>query len=550
MKQHIAVFLLLYSLQVYTQNNSQATFNAPFDFPLHLSGNFGEIRTNHFHGGIDFKTQGVSGKRVLALSDGYITRIRVTHGSGYVLDVRYDNGYSTINRHLSEFMPPIARRVKELQYAHESWEVTIVPEPNEYRVKAGEQIAWSGNTGYSFGPHLHLDMFEDATGDYIDPLPFFKKYLKDTRAPQVMSYKLYPQWAKGVVNGKGSSQSFGVNEKDTIRAWGVIGSAVRAYDYMDGANNRYGIHTVVLTVDGEEVFRSVVDRFSEHENRMINSWTDGQYMKSFIEPGNTLRMLKAGNNNRGLITIDEERNYYFRYTLMDAYGNTTKSGFVVKGVRQPVEQTGHKEKYFFRWNKTNFLHEFGLDLYVPKGAMYDDVPLDFAFSADSGAVACTYQIHQETVPLHSYGDLQIRVRRKCVDDTTKYYIARVNTKGKLIFVGGKYENGYVKSRVRELGTYTVGIDTIPPKITAVNPNAWSKTGKIVYNIKEEETAIKSYRGTIDGKYALFGRHNSLSGRVEYTIDPKRLKRGGKYIVEMVASDRCGNETVIRNSFNY
>lgn len=137
-----------------------------------LSGNFGEIRSNHFHGGLDFKTGGAIGKPVHALADGHISRIRVTHGSGYVLDVDYDNGYSTINRHLSAFVGDIARRVKDLQYEQESWEVEITPEPGEYPVKAGQVIALSGNTGYSFGPHLHLDMIESATRDYVDPLPF------------------------------------------------------------------------------------------------------------------------------------------------------------------------------------------------------------------------------------------------------------------------------------------------------------------------------------------------------------------------------------------
>lgn len=174
MKQYIVALMLACSIQGHSQDVKQATFVPPFDFTLTLSGNFGEIRANHFHGGLDFKTQGVIGKPVRALADGYISRIRVTNGSGHVLDVVYNNGYTTINRHLSGFMPDIARRVEKLQYEKEDWEVEIVPEPGEYPVKAGQQIAWSGNTGYSFGPHLHLDVMETATGESIDPMPFFK----------------------------------------------------------------------------------------------------------------------------------------------------------------------------------------------------------------------------------------------------------------------------------------------------------------------------------------------------------------------------------------
>lgn len=549
MKQYITALLLCCGLQVSAQHSARATFAPPFDFPLYLSGNFGELRANHFHGGLDFKTQGVSGKKVLALADGYISRIRVTHGSGYVLDVCYDNGYSTINRHLSGFLSPISQRVKALQYESESWEVEITPEPNEYRVKAGQHIAWSGNTGYSFGPHLHLDMFEDETGDYIDPLPFFKKHLKDTRAPQVQGYMLFPQAGRGVVNRKTVPQTFGTTKKDTVRAWGVIGSGIRAYDYMDGVNNRYGVHTVILTVDGEEVFRSVVDRFSSYENRMINSWTHGQYMKSFIEPGNTLRILKAGNDNRGLVTIDEERIYNFKYKLIDAYGNTTHFSFAVRGVPQTIPPIEQREKYRFHWDRANYLQEPGFDLIVPRGMLYDDVNLNYTVRTDTGAVAFVYQLHDEWVPLHNYCDIQIGVRRHVVEDSTKYYMARVNKKGKLTSIGGKYEDGYVKSRIRELGTYTVAVDTVPPEVTAVTPNLWAKNGRIVYKVKEEETGIKSYRGTINGEYVLFGL-NIMNNRLEYKIEPERVKKGAVHTVEMTVVDNCGNETVVKEQFNY
>lgn len=547
MKLYIAALLLTCSVQAFSQEKPQVSFVPPFDFPLTLSGNFGEIRANHFHGGLDFKTGGVIGKPVRALADGTISRIRVTHGSGYVLDVCYDNGYSTINRHLSGFTGAIAKRVEDLQYKEESYEVEIVPEPGEYPVKAGQQIAWSGNTGYSFGPHLHLDVFETATGDYVDPMPFFLKKIKDTTAPKVEGIMLFPQPGKGVVEGSPEHRTFLPNVAHPVEAWGVIGTGIKAYDYMDGVHNRYGVHTVVLTVDGEEVFRSTVDRFSQEENRMINSWTCGQYMKSFIDPGNTLRLLKASNGNRGLVTINEERDYQFLYTLTDAFGNTSRCRFTVRGKKQPIEPLQHREKYFFAWDKTNFLQEPGLTLVVPKGMLYDDVALNYQVKADSGAIAFTYQLHDKPVSLHNSCELRIGLRRKPIEDTTKYYVARVTPKG-LYGAGGKYEDGFMKTRIRELGTYTVAIDTVPPVITPVNPKNWARTGEIVYTIKDKSTGIRSYRGTIDGKYALFGRPNMIRSQYVYKLDPKRVKKGGKHTVEMVATDDCGNETVVRNTF--
>ena len=193
------------------------------------------------------------------------------------------------------------------------------------------------------------------------------------------------------------------------------------------------------------------------------------------------------------------------------------------------------------------MQEPGLTLVVPKGMLYDDIALNYQVKADSGAIAFTYQLHDKPVSLHSSCELRIGLRRKPIEDATKYYVARVTPKG-LYGAGGKYEDGFMKTRIRELGTYTVAIDTVSPVITPVNPKNWARTGEIVYTIKDKSTGIRSYRGTIDGKYALFGRPNMIRSQYVYKLDPKRVKKGGKHTVEMVATDDCGNETVVRNTF--
>ena len=523
-------------------DTDKPSFTPPFDFPITFSGNFGEIRANHFHGGLDFKTGGTIGKPVRALADGYISRIRVTHGSGYVLDVAYDNGYSTINRHLSAFVGDVARRVEDLQYEKESWEVEITPEPDEYPVKAGQIIALSGNTGYSFGPHLHLDMIETATDEYIDPLPFFMDKVKDKTAPRAEGIMLFPQPGKGVVEGKQTRRAFPAHPTKPITAWGLIGAGIRAYDYMDGVQNKYGVKTVILEVDGEEVFRSTIDRFAYEENRYINSWTHGQYMKSFIEPGNRLRMLQASNGNRGLVEINEERPYRFVYTLSDALGNTSKVRFTVQGQKTTIAPVEHREKYALKWDKVNYLQEPGLELVIPKGMLYDDVLLNYSVRADSGDIAFTYQLNDTRIPMHNACDLRIGLRRRPVEDVTKYYVAGVTARGGKYRIGGKYEDGVMKVRIRDLGTYTVAVDTVPPVITPVNQAQWGRTGKIIFKAKDKETGINTYRGTIDGKYALFGKPNSISGNLVCELDPKHVEKGGKHVVEMTVTDGCGNRT--------
>ena len=553
MKYSLFFFLLLFvgGMQGgYAQetDTGKTSFIPPFDFPITFSGNFGEIRANHFHGGLDFKTGGTIGKPVRALADGHISRIRVTHGSGYVLDVAYDNGYSTINRHLSAFVGDVARRVEDLQYEKESWEVEITPEPGEYPVKAGQIIALSGNTGYSFGPHLHLDMIETATDEYIDPLPFFMDKVKDKTAPRAEGIMLFPQPGKGVVEGKQTRRAFPAHPTKPITAWGLIGAGIRAYDYMDGVQNKYGVKTVILEVDGEEVFRSTVDRFAYEENRYINSWTHGQYMKSFIEPGNHLRMLHASNGNRGLVDINEERPYRFVYTLSDALGNTSKVCFTVQGQKTTIAPVEHREKYALKWDKVNYLQEPGLELVIPKGMLYDNVLLNYSVRADSGDIAFTYQLNDTRIPMHDACDLRIGLRRRPVEDMTKYYVAGVTERGRKYRIGGKYEDGVMKVRIRDLGTYTVAVDTVPPVITPVNQAQWGRTGKIIFKAKDKETGINTYRGTIDGKYALFGKPNSISGNLVCELDPKHVEKGGKHVVEMTVTDGCGNRTTEQFDF--
>ena len=544
-----AILLLLLCLGAKAQDGTDI-YQPPFDFPMVFSGNYGEIRANHFHGGLDIKTQGVTGKPIKAQADGYISRIRVNTGSGYVLNVTYDNGYYLIYRHLSKFAGVVDERVKQWQYEHEQWETDIIPEPDEYPVKAGDVIAYSGNTGYSFGPHLHLDAVEVKTDEFVDPLPFFRLTVKDHTPPSAEGLMVFPQRGKGVVDGQTKNKAYPVSPQQPITAWGEIGVGLKAYDHMETVNNRYGVKLVVLTVDGEETFRSDVSRFAESEHRYINSWTDGQYMKSFIEPGNRLRMLKASNGNRGLLTIDEERPYKLVYTMTDGLGNSSEVSFTIIGKRQelPVEDADGLQ--VFRWDEVNILQQPGIDLVVPRGRLYDDLPLDYVVSKNARDVAFTYQLSRRTMPLHDYADLSIGLTQVPVDDMTKYYVAGIDSKGKRYSLGGHFEDGYMKAKVREIGTFTVGVDTIPPVVKPLNPQQWARSGVVTLEVKDEHTGISSYKGTIDGQYALFGKYNSVNNHIVCYLDPDHVKKGGKHELVFTAVDECGNDVTEKYNFTW
>lgn len=540
------------SVAIFTHAQEPA-FPPPLQLPLLLSGNFAELRADHFHGGLDFKTGGTEGHPVRALADGYVSRLSVSRGSGYAIHVVYDNGYTAICRHLSAFAPDMARLIEELQYHQQEWEADITLQPGHLTVHAGQLLGLSGNTGYSFGPHLHLDLLETETGDYVDPLPFFARSVADHTPPRAEGLMLFPQAGRGVVDGRSAPVSLPLRGR-TPSAWGWIGAGIRAYDYMEGTQNRYGVHTVILEVDGREVFRSVADRFSSRENRYINSWTRGQYMKSFVDPGNRLRMLHADPQSRGLVLIDEERPYRFLYTLKDALGNTTRIPFTVQGRRMPVAgrdtTDADRDGRLFRWDRTNHLQGPGMDLVVPRGRLYDDVVTNLDIRADSAGVAWTYRLTDTPVPLHDYALLRIALRRRPTDDASKYYVASVDARGHRRYAGGTLEDGAMRVKIRELGAYTVAVDTTPPVITPLNPRQWGRQGRITVRASDSQTGVGRYRGTIDGRYALFGIPNAVRGELVCVLDPRRVEKGVEHTLSLTVTDRCGNQSTLSCDFIY
>ena len=514
----------------------------PMDHVITFSGNYGEIRADHYHGGLDFKTGGAEGKVVRAIADGYISRIQVNSSSGLVLTVTFPDGWSAAYRHLSSFMEPIASRVKAWQYEQQSWEMELRPAPEEYPVRAGQPIARSGNTGYSLGPHLHLDLF-NAEDEYVDPLPFFLDKVKDHTAPKPEGFMLFPQPGQGVVDGSQVQKTFPLNPQKPIQVWGLVGVGIKAYDYMDGVHNKYGVKFVTLTVDGDTIFRSTVDHFAYEENRYINSWCEGQYMKSFIEPGNKLRMLQAYNENNGLLNINEERPYKLQYTLTDAFGNTTKVNLTLQGKRQEIAPLPYGEEETLHYDRVNVVQRPGLQLVIPRGALYKDAHLNYQQrTIDSAAIASVYRITDDVIKLHTGAELQIGVRNMPVDDATKYHIVRVGKDGRKSSVGGKLEEGFVKARILQLGTFSVEVDTIPPTIKPVNQNTWAKTGKVTLKPEDKETGISRYEAMIDGEWALLGRPNSANNNLVLVLDPEHVTKGKRHELAVTVTDGCGNQT--------
>ena len=551
------IFLLTLSgiIPVFGQSIRQ-----PFDFPILLSGSFGELRSNHFHSGIDFKTQGAEGKPIRAVLPGYVSRISVSPwGYGNALYLDHPDGTTTVYAHLQRFTPEVADYSKEKQYATESFAVNLYPEPGLFEFDQGDLIAYSGNTGSSAGPHLHFEVRDTKTEEVLDPIVYFRDQITDTKPPRINQIMVYPMEGKGVVNGKARKQSFkpvtAKNGKQTIatpiKAWGEIGLGVNAYDYMDNTSNIYGVKEIRLEVDSQLIFHSDIDRFAFDETRYLNSFTDYEqwrnqrsfYSRSYVEPGNRLRFIKS--KNRGVVHIDEERTYHFVYTLTDAFGNSTKLSVWIDGSEQDIPEPDTENTTPFHWFIENRFGAKGLRLTIPKGNLYDNLNFAYSVKEDSLALAGVHQLHNQPVALHQQAQLSLRVMRDTLPEKRQYGIVSVRN-GKRSWIGGTYQNGWINAPIRELGAYSISQDTKPPVITPLQQENWLGRQQFAFRLTDNLSGVKTYRATLDDDFILFEMDNRSV--ITHKFNKSSLAKGTHTLI-LTVTDAAGNESEYIYDFN-
>ena len=520
-----------------------ATFAPPMPHEISLAGNFGEPRPNHFHGGLDIRTEGVEGKRVMSIGDGYVSRLTVgLYGFGNAVYVTHPEGYTSVYCHLQRFSPRLEQMLKRWQYEHEQWEADISLSASDYPVAQGQLIAFSGNTGHSFGPHLHLEVHDTRSWDMLDPLEFLGAYVNDTVPPQVHGVMMY-QFSGPI------PQRSAVSPSSPATAWGDVGFALYADDYMQNSGNHYGIRLTQLLLDGREVFRADVNGVPHAMNRMVNSWGDyvyfrqhdRWYLKSFVEPGNTLPILQA-DERRGIVRIDQERDYHLEYVLTDYFGNQTRYPFTIHGAPSQcptVSPSGPSlppsGQYLLRWNHTNVISRPGMQLVVPYGYVGTDVALQLQAETTDG-LSPAYMFSERSCPLFYEAELSLAPRHD-VEDPTKLFIGWKH--GNSLCLGGEYKDGWVTARVKDMGgTFRLLYDDQPPVITAKATDG----GFLRFGIEDRDTGIRSYKGYIDGQFVLLKPLNKALTEVGCRLSNTPVKKtGARRQLKVVVTDLRDNE---------
>jgi len=561
----------------------QELFGPPVNIPLYLSSGFGELRPDHFHSGIDIKTQGITGKNVIASADGYVYLIIVSpSGFGKALYLRHPSGYSTVYAHLESFSPEIEDYVKKQQYNKKSYSVTLYPPKDRFQFKKGDLIGFSGNTGSSSGPHLHFEIRKTAGEKPVNPLQFGFK-IDDNLKPRIERLVVYPANKSSLINGSnkkiflntsGKNGNYKLVDNGELTISGTAGFGIICRDFMNNTPNRFDINSIELFIDSIPWFRYDISEFSFDQTRYINAHIDYEALmknntwihRAFVLPNDRLDRYSSYMNN-GLYDFETESIHNILIVVKDGSGNPSTLSFKVKSASSSIYSEVNKISLadtsvlenngkdmpviLMPFGKNNSFESDSIKVTIPEGALYDT--LHFRYTKEKGNdlfYSSIHKIHDRFTPLHKAITISIIPDSVPKAGASKLLMVVVNGNGRIASAGGTYSGGYITASVMNFGNYAVVSDTTSPLIipNGLIQNAnLSALKEIRIKITDNLSGIKNYTGLIDGKWALF-EYDAKNDLIFYKFDSDRITKNTNHTLELTVSDNRNNISVLRRDF--
>lgn len=556
-----SVFSLFSCMSVFSQvDYPKDYFRPPLDIPMQLSGNFGELRPNHFHAGFDIRTQQKEGLKVYAVADGYVSRIKIsTFGNGKTIYINHPNGYTSVYGHLKMANGEIENYIKKTHYKEQSFEIEMFFKPDEMVVKKDDIIAFSGNSGASEGPHLHFEFRDSKTEFIINPMLFgYNKYLKDTKKPIISGLYVYPLDLKTTVNNSKrplllnvSLQKDGTYLSDKVVANGNIGFGISAYDTDDVSFNNNGVYKVQSFYNGKPNFGYEFNTYSFDETRYINALIDysrykkmqQRVQKLFMKNPFNLSIIQTDENN-GVLQVTPNLASVYRIEVSDFFGNIKIISIPVQYDLLPaiISPEPFQSNYFVRANVDSNFALGNMSVFFPAGTFYEDFNMNFEVKND------VLFLHDETIPAHSNFTVSIEDTISTEAQRRKMFIGRIE--GKKINYNPTYRKDSIfNTKVKILGKYALVLDTIAPKISMAVPiqGKWITDKKTIQlTVSDELSGIKSYNGYLNEKWVLFEYDNKTRKLTHYFSDG--IVAEGANDLKVVVIDNVGNSTTFESRF--
>ena len=560
--RYFFLLLILYGAVLSLQAQEPAYYRLPIDssMALSLAGNFGEPRENHFHSGVDFRVGGQPGAKLYAVADGYISRISVSAGGyGKALYVRHPNGTTSVYAHLHAFPAKVKKYIERVQYKKQRFTVNEILDSASFPVKKGQVIGIAGNSGNSFGAHLHFELRETASDKTLnmvrqgvyrmpDNIPpkfhniVFYKYAETSGIPEVAPFLL----CAGVDIAKQSP----IAVPDTFFL------AIDVDDRQNGPSGVLGVNRLLVKLDDEVIFAYRMDGFLFDDTKYINSlmaydwWVTQKrpLIKTYLEPGNKLLYIYDKVANDGLVSLPDYELHTMEITAYDDVGNVSQLTFNVQKSSPPALPEETKGFPMFH-DSVNVFHKSGLKVTVPAGALYRPI----WFTADTlprsdSSHSAYWRIHTKEVPLHRAAQIHLpavvpqHLQSKAV-------VASYNSKGKLSSSGGTWSGDEVTAYIASFGDYFVALDTLPPLIApqfAPRANV-KKHEKLSIKVTDDLSGIGSYSAMIDGKWALM-EYDAKDDVLEYFFNPVCIQRNQTHTLVLTVMDRRLNMSTLETDF--
>jgi len=523
--------------------SAQSAFapSPPLDIPLVLSGTFAELRGNHFHGGIDIKTQGRSGLKIYSVAAGYVSRIAVNpYGYGNALYLRHPEGYTTVYGHLNAFYPELEAWVEEQLRDRSKNDGNLYPSPEQFKVTRGQLVAFSGNTGGSFGPHLHFEIRDTKTEEPLNPLKFGIE-VKDTRKPDIRGLK----WTAKDFSDAGSFKS-----GDTIKSTSALGIDLFTTDKQDLANNNNGVYAIEASIDDQTFFTANYSRINFSTSRFINAhinydlYCSGgvRYTRLYELENNPLKITDtyeisapAFRASKGWITVAQDSVVKLEAKVKDFEGNTNEFMCYIKG-NAPLPPGKNLVK--LDWKKDHDLTLGAIQIHLPAGALYKTSEFNLLKKGDA-----QYVIGEGCVPLQTYMTLEWTLHSTQIPGVG-WFLWEADHMGKKSAISGERDGAVMTFKTRSTGTYELDQDLKKPEVsllkTTTYPRSNSTFREIRLRVADDKTGVERYSARIDDRFA----------RIDFDYKKEMLKiivpkdiPAGSHNLRVVVIDGVGNTSV-------